>query len=203
MMTYNAIGFQSWSGIDAEMTILYNFGAFDIRTRTSLIYDRTSDMYSSFYGAYAVQKDDGQFGYLENNAIDMNEISKAVEYDYTQLVIKDFGCKELTFRVDSFDVEEDVQYLDSDGWTRIEAVITANGASHTFRGYKRPYFQYGRPMQAVEEDFSLTALYGRVYAKYLKEYDCTVMLYVIAPSLDTVEICDKTILQKTIIQENS
>lgn len=200
VMTYNANGFQSWSGIDANMTILYNFGAFDIGTRTSSIYDCSSDKYSSFYGVYAVQKKKGQFGYLENDCIDIKEISKAVEYDYTQLVIKDFGCKDLMFCVDRFDIAEDVEYLDSDGWTRMEAVITANGAAHTFEDHKRPYFQYGRPMKTVKEDFALTELYGRVYAKYLDEYNCTVMFYVIAPTLDAVDVCDKTILQKATIQ---
>lgn len=201
VMTYNAYGFKAWSGIDADMSILYNFGAFDFTTRTSSIYDRTSDKYSSFYGAYVVQKKNDQFGYLENGDMNMDEVTKAVEYDYTQLVIKDFGCEELFLCVDRFDVAEDVQYLDTDGWTLIEAVITANGAAHTFEGHKRPYFQYGRPMEPVEEDFVLTELYGRVYAKYFDEYDCTVMFYVIAPSLDAVEACDKTILQKASIQE--
>ena len=37
MLTYNADGFAAWSGIDADMTILYNFGASDMGTRTSTI----------------------------------------------------------------------------------------------------------------------------------------------------------------------
>jgi hypothetical protein len=45
MLTYNAEGFASWSGIDADMTILYDFGAFDAGTRTSSIYDPGSDKY--------------------------------------------------------------------------------------------------------------------------------------------------------------
>ena len=73
VMTYNAHGFESWSGVDADMSIMYNFGAFDAATRTSSLYDPDSDHYSSFYGAYAVRSGEGIFGFDEAGQIDMNE----------------------------------------------------------------------------------------------------------------------------------
>lgn len=200
VMTYNALGFGGWAGLDAQMSIMYNFGAFDIAKRTSAIYDTGSDKYSSFYGAYAVQKDGGVFAFDQNGAIDMTEISLVVEYDYTQLVIKDFGCEKQTFHVDEYEITKDVRYAGSGGWTRVDAVITANGTAHSFNGHIRPYLQYGRPMDAVDTDFEVTALYGRVYAKYLDEYSCTVMIYVIAPNLSAVDTCDDEILTQTVIQ---
>lgn len=43
-----------------ELTILYNFGAFDLSKGCSRLYDRQSEYYNSFYGAYLVtRKDDG------------------------------------------------------------------------------------------------------------------------------------------------
>jgi hypothetical protein len=36
MLTFNATGFKDWSGIDADMSIIYNFGAFDPATSTTL-----------------------------------------------------------------------------------------------------------------------------------------------------------------------
>ncbi|MDD5016741.1 MAG: hypothetical protein PHO15_01415 [Eubacteriales bacterium] len=202
VMTYNADGFKGWSGIDADMSIMYSFGAFDFVTRTSSIYDGASDKYSSFYGAYAVQESGGVFGFSDDGDIEVDDVALAVRYDYTQLVIADFGCGDTAFAVDEYSIARGLEYAGSGGWTRVDATITANGAAHNYAGYKTPYLQYGRPMQTVESDFEILTLYGRVYAKYFDEYDCTVMIYVIAPSAMAVQDCDDAILKKTQIIEN-
>lgn len=199
VMTYNAPGFSNWADVDANMSIMYNFGAFDAKTRTSSIYDPQSERYSSFYGAYVVQKSEDDFGFFDNGELDMQEVALAVEYDYTQLVIKDFGCDNQTFAINQYTITQDVECAGSDGWTRIDAELTANGAAHNFEEHKTPYLQYGRPMQTVEQDFPLVTLQGRVFAKYFEEYDCTVMMYVIAPSVETIERCNQTVLEKTKI----
>lgn len=198
VMTYNADGFSGWSGINADMSIMYNFGAFDAATRTSLIYQRQSDKYSSFYGAYAVKKNSGVFGFLDGD-IDLKEVTLAVRYDYTKLVMQNFGCNEQVFAVNDCCIEKDLDYAGSSGWTRIDAFITANGAAHIYRENKTAYLQYGPPVQKPDEDFALISLYGRIYAKYFDEYDCTVMIYVIAPTADAVNSCDNAILRKTKI----
>lgn len=199
MLTFNATGFKAWSGIDADMSIIYNFGAFDLLKRTSSIYDTGSDRYSSFYGAYVVKKRGASFGF-SGGKIDIDEMVAAVEYDYTQLVIAAFGCNDPVFNLNSIDTKENVSCAGSGGWTQIDACIYANGCAHNFKGDKTPYLQYGRPMSEVSEDFAITKLYGRVYAKYFEEYGCTVMLYVIAPNENAVQQCDDDILGKTIIR---
>lgn len=199
MMTYNAAGFSSFSKLGAEMSIMYNFGAFDLVKRTSSLYDKQSDMYSSFYGAYVVQESNGVFGFNDNGEIDLNDISLAVEYDYTKLVIRDFGCENQTFEIGNFVIADDVTFAGSSGWTRVDATMISNGTAHNYDGYKLAYLQYGRPMEQVEIDFEALPLYGRVYAKYLPEYNSTIMIYVIAPSLEAVDVCDSNILQQTTI----
>jgi len=201
VMTYNAHSFGAWANVDAQMSIMYNFGAFDLLKRTSTIYDRQSDKYSAFYGAYAVRESGGVFGFAPDGSVDMDEVSLAVEYDYTQLVIAGFGLQNPVFSVDEYTVAQNVDYAGSGGWTRVDAQITANGAAHNYDGYVQPYLQYGRPMESVETDFEETAFYGRVYAKYLEHRDVTVMLYIIGPSEGTVEICDKEVLSKTEIKD--
>ena len=201
VMTYNADGFSRWSGVDADMSILYNFGAFDAQTRTSSIYDKDSDRYCSFYGAYAVQKDGDDFGFLDSGDVDIDEVSLAVEYDYTQLVIKGFGCDEPVFSILDYDITPDIEYAGSGGWTRIDAKIEANGMAHNYAGYKTSYLQYGIPMQATDHDFEVITLYGRIYAKYFETYDCTVLIYVIAPNTDAIEECDNTVLEQTQIND--
>lgn len=199
VMTYNAEGFRKYTGLEADMSIMYNFGAFDLGKRTSTIYDKASDKYSSFYGAYVVQEKEHTFGFNEDGSVDIDAISLAVKYDYAKLVIRDFGCEEQTYSIDGVTTEPNLSFIGSDGWTRIDAVLTVNGAAHNYNGYKTPYLQYGRPMEKVEKDFEVTNLYGRVYAKYFNEYGCTVMVYVIAPSLEAVDTCDENILKETII----
>lgn len=199
VLTYNATGFRGWSGIDADMSIMYNFGAFDPVTRTSSIYDTESDKYSSFYGAYAVKKKDGAFGFSDGK-LDMDEVAKAVNYDYTQLVLAAFGCREPVFSVGSVQTQEDASIAGSGGWTRIDAALSASGCAHNFKSDKTPYLQYGRPMKEVPEDFATVNMHGRIYAKYLEQYGCTVMLYVITPSESAAGVCDSGILQKTVIK---
>jgi hypothetical protein len=198
VMTYNADGFDSWSGIDADMSILYNFGAFDTATRTSSFYDVDSDKYCAFYGAYVLHQNDGVFGFTDGE-VDMDAITQAVKYDYTQLVLAGFGCDDIVFDVDEFDIQPDMSYAGRDGWTRIDAAITTNGVAHQFIESKTAYLQYGPPTKPVDEDFSVTTLQGRLYIKYIEDYDCTVMLYVIAPNANAVETCDDDVLSKAVI----
>jgi hypothetical protein len=145
LLTFNATSFRDWSGIDADMSILYTFGAFDSATRTSSIYDTASDKYSAFYGAYVVKKNSGTFGFSDG-ALDIGEVTKAVEYDYTQLVISAFGCSAPVFNVESYNIEGNKSIAGSEGWTQIDAVISANGCAHNYKSDKTSYLQYGRPI---------------------------------------------------------
>ena len=200
VMTYNANGFDTYSGLDADMSIMYNFGTFDVLTRTSALYDTGSEKYSSFYGAYVVKENGGVFAFDENENLDIGELSLAVKYDYTKLVIEDFGCNEPVFSLDGYEKEDGVSFAGMDGWVRVDASLTVNGAAHNYDGYKTPYLQYGRPVMKYENDFETIQMYGRVYAKYFEEYCCTVMVYVIAPSVKTIDACDLNIISKTHIK---
>ena len=199
MLIYNADGFARGSGIDAQMSVLYSFGAFDMRTRTSALYDTNSNKYSAFYGAYVVQKDGGIFGFDDEGTLNMNEVEAAVRYDYTQLVMANFGCENPVFDVESIDAISDTECAGTDGWVRINATIRANGAAHRFEQNKTAHLQYGRPMSLPDIDFAEIVLAGRVYARYFNEYDCTVMLYCIAPDWAVVDECDERMLQTTTI----
>ncbi len=199
VMTYNADGFRNYSGIDADMSIMYNFGSFDMLKRTSFIYDKQSDKYSSFYGAYVVKQKDGIFAFDDSGNLDIDELSLAVKYDYTKLVIQDFGCSEPVFVLDGYEKDDSVTFAGTDGWVRVDASLTVNGAAHNYNGYRTPYLQYGRPMEKYDDSFKIISLYGRVYTKYFEEYGCTVMAYIIAPAADALEECDSEILSRTTI----
>lgn len=198
ILTYNAEGFSDWSGISAEMSILYCFGGFDHSVRTSTLYDTKSRFYSAFYGAYAVKMHDGIFGFSDGT-FDIDQVIKAVEYDYTQLVMRNFGCRSPEFRVKEYSVIENASAAGRDGWTRIDALMLLNGTAHQFKENKTAYLQYGRPPKHSGEDFAVIEMAGRVYVKHFNEYGCTVMLYVLAPDWLTVDACDESVLAKTVI----
>ena len=199
MLTYNAQGYSAWSGEDADMSILYNFGAFNALTRTSSIYDVNSDKYSAFYGAYVLHKNNGKFGFSDDGAVAMAEVESAVAYDYTQLVIAGFGCGDIVFDAGGYELQPGTSYAGSEKWTRIDADITANGVAHTYKHDHQAYLQYGPPMNATQQDFTPVSLKGRLYIKYIKDYDCTVMLYVIAKDANAVDACDNDISSRTKI----
>jgi len=199
MLAFNADGFAAWSGVDARMTVLYTFGAFDIKTRASSLYDPDSDKYSAFYGAYAVRKEDGEFGFREDGALNLDEITQSVRYDDTQLVLATLGCSDPVFEVERIDVTPDAVCAGSGGWVRIDAALRVSGAAHAYREEKLAYLQYGAPPPYAGEDFAVTQTAGRVYAKYFPEFGCTVMMYCLAPSMNTVDECDTQALQKAEI----
>ena len=199
MLAFNADGFAAWSGIDARMTVLYTFGAFDIKTRASLLYDPASDKYSAFYGAYAVRKEDGVFGFGEDGALNLDEITRAVRYDDTQLVLASLGCSEPVFEIERIDVTQDAVCAGSGKWVRIDAVLRVSGAAHAYQEDRLAYLQYGAPPPYAGEDFAVTQMSGRVYAKYFPEFDCAVMMYCLAPSIKAVDECDAQALQKAEI----
>lgn len=199
MLAYNADGFAAWSGIDARMTVLYSFGAFDPAMCTSSLYDPDSDKYSAFYGAYVVKKDGGIFGYNEDGSLNLDEVVEAVRYDDTQLVMANFGCRDAVFNVQDIQVSPDAACAGSGGWTRIDAALRVSGAAHTFKEDKMAYLQYGKPMQPVTVDFAETDMTGRIYAKYFPSSGCTVMMYCLAPERDTVDACDDAALQGAVI----
>ncbi len=199
MLVYNADGFGEWSGTGAEMTILYTFGAFDSSTRTSRFYDTDSDQYCAFYGAYVLRGESGAFGLTAGGEVDMEAVESAFEYDYTVLVLEGFGCPSPVFRVDSAEIAYGVEYAGTGGWARVDAALTVSGVAHTRTQSWTAYLQYGPPTQRVSEDFAVTQLAGRLYIRYFAEYDCTVMLYALAPGEATVDACDAEQLSKTVI----
>jgi hypothetical protein len=110
-----------------------------------------------------------------------------------------FGCENPVFSVESIDALSDTECAGTGGWVRINATMRANGAAHRFEQNKTAYLQYGRPTQSVVSDFAEIVLAGRVYARYFSEFDCTVMLYCIAPDWTVVDVCDESMLQTTMI----
>ena len=81
----------------------------------------------------------------------------------------------------------------------VNADMTVSGAFHHADSFRQSYLQYGTPKYdaIAGGDFAPVTMYGRVYARYFAEWESSVFFYVMAPSWEVVNNCDRQILQKS------
>lgn len=209
MIFNDNIGFSNYSNKDLSLTILYNFGHFKLKDGSSSYYDPNSKYYSSFYGGYLVKNNDtseSPFGFCSDGTINLDEIALAPKYDQEKLVLSSLGCTKdkLKFEVSVDNIEYGVNYINSDNWIKVDSTIITNSPIHRFKEDHIAYIQYGRPIDRYfeNEDFFDISLKGRTYVKYFKDYDMSIFLYVLSPSITTIEECDNDILSKTVLNKN-
>jgi hypothetical protein len=152
------------------------------------------------------QSDDRRFGFLENGEINAEELSKIPEYDQKYLVLSSLGCpaEQRVFHEDILSIDYDVSYIGFNDWVQIDSEIKTNSPIHEYTRFQQGYLQYGRPMGRLgrKEDFPVIPLKGRVYARYFEEYQAAIVLYIMAPSWETINECDQGILSKTSIYKD-
>ena len=232
--TSASAGRADYSGL--ELTILYNFPAFDLLAGCSRLYDTASPYYNGFYGAYLVagqvNEADGSrhpYGFTAEGKLDAAATAQVPQFDFQKLVLGDMGIdrSQLVFDWALTGTEEGVNFAGSSGWTRADAVLTVNGVAHTKKEFHQSYLQYGPPgftkgaadlegtgagaaghegaadlegIGTAVEDFAPVDLFGRLYGKYLKEYDTSIFFYVLAKDPDVVETCSEEILQRSRVE---
>lgn len=207
VMTFNDdSGFSNFTGKDYSLTILYNFGAFEMREGSSSFYNPNSPYFCSFYGGYVIRNNQdptAKFGFAADGQIDITAVTSVPKYDQTRLVLPSLGCpaNEAIFegKVDS--IQYDVPYIGYDSWVKIDSTITTNSPIHWYKEDHNGYIQYGKPIAKYYQgkDFPLTTLKGRVYVRYFEDYGMTFFLYVLAPDMQTIEACDRKILSRSRI----
>ena len=277
VMTFNpsAESFCRFIGeANRELTILYNFPAFDLRRGKgcSRLYDPTSPYYNAFYGAYLVtdtadisetgdtsltdtadisdpERQEGTaareavsrcgfdapacasasdtdrtsvaaerartfpagakvsnrarppFGFRADGSLDLTKTGLVPQYDFEQLVLRDFGLRtqDMQFDWTVREVQRVDGFLGYDGWSCVDADLTVSGAFHRANGFRQSYLQYGTPKYDAYSDdpFAPVNMRGRVYARYFPEWESSVFFYVMAPSWEVVDNCDQQILQKS------
>lgn len=242
VMTFNpsAESFCRFIGeANRELTILYNFPAFDLRRGKgcSRLYDPTSPYYNAFYGAYLVtdtadvsetgdtsltdtaditdpERQEGTaaggkvsnrarppFGFHADGSLDLAKTGLVPQYDFEQLVLRDFGLRaqDMQFDWTVREVRTVDGFLGYDGWSCVNADMTVSGAFHHADSFRQSYLQYGTPKYdaIAGGDFAPVTMYGRVYARYFAEWESSVFFYVMAPSWEVVDNCDRQILQKS------
>lgn len=209
---------------DLELTILYNFSAFDVPRGCSRLYDPSSPYYNGFYGAYLVsgQVTEGDssrhpWGFTGDGQLDTASTALVPQFDFQNLVLGDMGIdrSRMVFQWELISTEENVSYAGSDGWSRADAALTVNGVFHKKEEYHQSYLQYGPPgkypasgknsepekmaerSDFVPVDFAPVDMKGRVYGKYFRQWDTSVFFYVLAADEDVLERCDDGILSQS------
>ena len=191
-----------------ELTILYNFPAFDYSKGCSLLYNPQSPYYNSFYGAYLVSGRTAEglpYGFTADGSLDLESASQVPQFDFQRLVLADLGIRAsqqvFDWKIES--VSQNVDYVGSSGWTRLDASLRVNGVIHRAEGFRRSYLQYGRcaydPKDYGLEDFAPVHMKGRLYAKYVSEWDTSIFFYIMTGDEQVLERCDAEILSKSIL----
>ncbi len=203
VMTFCAdSGFRHFTGDSSlSLTILYNFPAFSPVKGCSRLYDTESPYYNSFYGAYLVKDGDGTpYGFTRRDDgslfPDAAAVAEVPKYDFWQLVLSEFGLTRdnAVFDWNITDISEPLSYAGEDGFYRMDATLTVNGASHRYHGFTQSYLQYGKPNFPVSEPLAPVSMYGRLYGKYLEEKQVSLFFYIVAANRDVLEECDREIL---------
>lgn len=203
VMTFNTSqGFSNYIGKEVELSILYNFGAFDYFKGASSYYDAKSPFFDAFYGAYVAKGKNFAFGYHEDGTPNIEEMALVPEYDMKVLVLESIGCTEplFNFKLDkSYPIEE---FLGYQNWDVIEATLTTSSPMSQPKENYQAFIQYGKPPKALYEgvDFKEVTVKGKIYARYFPEENCSIFLYVIAPNDKAVLQCEEDFLQKSKIK---
>lgn len=203
-------GFGHWVSRPVELTVLYRFGDFHFGKKNSTYFDRSSDRFSSFYGAYIVKnrhQSDTIYGYNQDDEIMVSDIMRITEYDQRRLVMPSIGLppENVIFEVEIIDIEEKDDFLLSSGlkWTKIDAFIKTNSPEHHYMDKQRGYLQYGRPLTPPQgtDDYSPVTLAGRVYVTKAESNDALIALYALAVNFETIDQIDEEFISKTSINK--
>ena len=200
VMTYNADGFSRYTGQDADLTILYNFGAFNHQTHCSELYNEDSPYHGAFYGAYAVQPHGNQpFGYNLDGTLAAEELADIFRYDMQVLVLESLGCDDPMF--DYTIITTSLETLLDQSFDVIEAEISTNSPLHRQTQFWMSYLQYGSPyLLDAKKDFKKITTYGRIYARHYAQQNITLCFYVIAPDPQVIADTAENIIQHTKLQ---
>jgi len=209
VMTYDTTQeFSNYMGESIELVVLYNFGAMRWLKGSSLMFDKNSDYYSGFYGAYVARYTElnKQYGMNSDQSLHVEEIMEVTNFDLKQLVLSSMGCEEpfLEYQINS-GAEPRYTIIDGQKYQTIDAVLTMSGMSHEFKEDYMAYIQYGRPPkksnsnEQPELSFETIEAFGRIYIYFDKDTKISYFFYIIAPTIKTlVETEENFILKSTL-----
>ena len=199
VITFNADHFGAYADRPVDLTILYTFGAFDPALGCSSFYNPASNYHGAFYGAYAIKSSDGTvYGYRDDGTLDVEAMEKVFQYDMNILVLQSLGCDDPFFDYTLLGTAK--KTIDGYVFDVIDGEVVTQSPLHTVSTFHPAYYQYGRPKRLfTQKDFKKLSVYGRIYASELSEKGITLCFYMIAPDRNTLETCEKDMIEKAKI----
>lgn len=179
-------------GRTADVSIMYNFGAFEYIKGASTYYNETSDYFDGFYGAYVVHDHEKIFGFNDDGTVNTDDIGTVSSYDMKVLVLRSIGMKNPRFDHEITDVEYNISLAGYDDWVKVDSILYTNSPVHEVKENQMAYIQYGKPPKAYYEgeDYEPIEMLGRVYIRYFQPEDVTVAYYIIAANKAVLEETD-------------
>jgi len=206
MLTFNASeGFSRYLGQETDLTIVYNFGAYQFGKSYSSFYDEDSPYFGAFYGAYFVEdsKNSLGYGFLENGETDYESLLNIAKYDYTRLVLSGLGAKLSDVKFEQTMIGESTQsFAGYDDWIQIDAVVKTNGPVHMPTKYQVSYLQYGYPAKYGARNFPEIDMQSRVWIRRFPEKSVTIVFYAMTPDLEFLKDMSERLIYETNVTLN-
>ncbi len=180
-----------------DLTIYYNFGAFDVRQGASSLYNQNSPFYSTFYGAYAIRYKDSEeiYGLRTDQKPDIEAITKITDFDLKHLVYNSIGHvePELKYKIEN---NEEVMVIDGREFIVFDATIQMDGMWHQYERDYRAYIQYGKPPIQLEDKESFEAIegFGRIYLHYDDIEGISYFFYIITADKETLQYTEEAFI---------
>lgn len=185
----------------ADVSIMYNFGAFEYLKGASLYYNEESDYFDGFYGAYVVNDHEQIFGFNEDGTVNTDDLGIVSSYDMKVLVLRSIGMKNPRFDHEITQVTYNNTLAGYDDWVKVDSILYTNSPVHQVTENQMAYIQYGKPPKAYYEgiDYEPIEMLGRVYVRYFEEEDVTVSFYIIGTNEIVIEETDLAYIQQSSV----
>ena len=166
--------FSNYVKRDVDLLIFYTFGNFD--RSYSNIFNKSSQTFSSYYGAYVLQVNDNQpFLISQNNQFIKEDLVNIVKFDYKKLVLDHLGYNdEIIFDYNILSIEHEETKI------KLKAEIFMNSLEHNYKNFNYNYLQYGfPPKNHTESEFNPINTYGKFIIENSTEYNNIFYIYYI------------------------
>lgn len=196
MLIYDASdSFSKWIERPVQLTILYNFSAYDAWAGRSRFYESGSVYEGAFYGAYLLKEPEAVSYLFRDRGVNAAALESLGKFDYTWLVLSSLGAKSGQVIFDTEDTVYSAKTIDGLDFTVATSRISTNSPVHSYKTFKEAYFQFGLPTKETTQDFPSLTMYSRVWVTKIEEKNMTLVLYAMSPDLKFLDEMTDTLIE--------
>jgi hypothetical protein len=190
------------AGTDVDLTIIYNFGGFDLRTGNSRIYREGSVYEGAFFGAYLLKEAGASYTYLfdDSGLPNTEALGEIAKLDYVGLVLEGMGADRTKMQFEWISETTQKDCISGIDFYKISSTLMTKSPVHKYASFQRAYLQYGLPSKGVESDFKPLKLYSRIWLGRVEPSGVSLVLYAMTPDADFLDQMESDIIQKVRIE---